>query len=115
MGLGVARSMRIAKDIASGLSYLHSKRPQRLVHRDLKPSNVLIETLSKIAKISDFGLGKALYTMQRGQGSQPSLSAMEAPSQQSELEHEPAHGSIGQGLSRASGSLTAATASAGRQ
>jgi len=60
VGLGVPRSMRISMDIASGLAYLHNKRPRRLVHRDLKPANVLIESLSQIAKISDFGLGKAL-------------------------------------------------------
>ncbi|XP_017776444.1 PREDICTED: eIF-2-alpha kinase GCN2-like isoform X2 [Nicrophorus vespilloides] len=48
---------RFFKEIAMGLSFIHSKR---LIHRDMKPNNVLICKNNKI-KIGDFGLAKSLY------------------------------------------------------
>eukprot|EP00475_Leptophrys_vorax_P008101 TRINITY_DN15202_c0_g1_i3.p1 TRINITY_DN15202_c0_g1~~TRINITY_DN15202_c0_g1_i3.p1 ORF type:complete len:708 (+),score=134.10 TRINITY_DN15202_c0_g1_i3:223-2346(+) len=46
------RYFRFAKDIASGLNWLHHKG---IIHRDLKPSNLLV-TSSYHIKIADFGL-----------------------------------------------------------
>nr|XP_002122841.1 serine/threonine-protein kinase 10-A-like [Ciona intestinalis] len=43
--------LRIIKDIASGLAYLHSKK---IVHGDMKPANVLLDRELR-AKIADFG------------------------------------------------------------
>ena len=54
------KSLRVkvgfAKDMASGLAYLHSKN---IVHRDLKPDNIVVCD-TKFAKICDFGLMKKL-------------------------------------------------------
>ena len=43
----------IARDIAQGLKYIHSKN---IVHRDIKLSNIIIEKDTFIPKIIDFGL-----------------------------------------------------------
>lgn len=32
---------KIAAELATGLSFLHSAKPEPLVHRDLKPANIL--------------------------------------------------------------------------
>ncbi len=43
----------IAKDIAEGLKYIHSKG---IIHNDIKLENIIIENVSNIPKIIDFGL-----------------------------------------------------------
>ncbi|KAG8760808.1 hypothetical protein FRC14_001836 [Serendipita sp. 396] len=48
--------LRLMYDIASGLEYLHLRKPS-IIHRDCKSSNILI-TGTKRAKIADFGLAK---------------------------------------------------------
>jgi serine/threonine-protein kinase CTR1 len=50
--------LRIALDIASGMSFLHGFR---IVHRDLKSGNVLIDCVGR-AKIADFGVSKLVDT-----------------------------------------------------
>ena len=51
--------IRLALDIAQGLSYLHNKRPHPVVHRDLSSRNVLI-TINLRAKLVDFGQAKEI-------------------------------------------------------
>jgi len=53
--LPVARAVRLATDIAIGMSVAHA---QGIVHRDLKPANVLINDDS-VVKIVDFGVAAA--------------------------------------------------------
>ena len=48
----------ILRDVTSGLTYLHERRPA-LVHRDLTSKNVLL-TAELTAKIGDFGNGKLM-------------------------------------------------------
>ncbi|KAH3815199.1 uncharacterized protein LOC127834477 [Dreissena polymorpha] len=50
----VRRTLSHARDIASGLEYIHEKR---YTHRDMKPENVLIAE-NGVAKITDVGVAK---------------------------------------------------------
>ncbi len=52
--LGLERTVRIIKEAAAGLKYIHSRR---YVHRDVKPGNVLIRSDAHL-KIADFGLAQ---------------------------------------------------------
>lgn len=49
--------IRWLHDVACGLAYLHTRRPNLVVHRDLKLENVLLSDTGS-AKITDFGLVK---------------------------------------------------------
>ncbi|KAL8527362.1 hypothetical protein ACS0TY_005285 [Phlomoides rotata] len=51
-----ATRMRIAVDVARGISFLHSLDPS-VIYRDLKASNVLLDSEFN-AKLSDFGLAR---------------------------------------------------------
>ncbi|GFR47633.1 hypothetical protein Agub_g9372 [Astrephomene gubernaculifera] len=51
--LPLERVLRIGRDVALGLAYLHPT----VVHRDLKPANVLLDEQGT-AKLSDFGLAR---------------------------------------------------------
>lgn len=55
-----ATKLKIAKDVALGMTYLHSHVPP-ILHRDLKSENVLL-TRTFDAKIADFGLSKICET-----------------------------------------------------
>ena len=56
--LDYMRSIEIARQIASALSLAHKNH---IIHRDVKPHNILI-TQDGTAKITDFGIAKALNT-----------------------------------------------------
>ncbi|KAB1223463.1 G-type lectin S-receptor-like serine/threonine-protein kinase RLK1 [Morella rubra] len=51
--------MRIARDIARGILYLHEECERQIIHCDIKPQNILMDD-NGCAKISDFGLAKLL-------------------------------------------------------
>ena len=49
----------VLSQVSQALAYLHSQDPP-LVHHDLSPNNVLLNVVSFIAKISDFGMSRAI-------------------------------------------------------
>ncbi|MCO5605034.1 hypothetical protein L7F22_059211 [Adiantum nelumboides] len=49
----------IAKDLATGLKYLHFECDPRVIHCDLKPGNILLDK-DMVAHIGDFGLAKVI-------------------------------------------------------
>lgn len=50
---------KIAWEVAAGLLFLHSSRPEPLVHRDLKPANVLLDK-NFVSKIGDVGFARLI-------------------------------------------------------
>eukprot|EP00163_Fabomonas_tropica_P007343 TRINITY_DN17077_c0_g1_i1.p1 TRINITY_DN17077_c0_g1~~TRINITY_DN17077_c0_g1_i1.p1 ORF type:complete len:565 (-),score=149.09 TRINITY_DN17077_c0_g1_i1:118-1572(-) len=50
--------VQIARDIAAGMNYLHTREP-KIIHRDLKSSNVLLDDQYR-AKVTDFGVSKEI-------------------------------------------------------
>ena len=55
--LGVAELIRLGREMADGLAAAHA---HGIVHRDIKPGNVLIEAPTGRAKLTDFGLARAV-------------------------------------------------------
>lgn len=55
-----SRRLNIARDIASGCLYLHSKN---IVHRDIKTMNILLSQ-EGIVKLCDFGMSKTLSELE---------------------------------------------------
>jgi len=60
--LSVADTVRLARDVASGLSAAHAAD---VLHRDLKPENVIV-TPDRGAVITDFGIARAVAEAERG-------------------------------------------------
>lgn len=64
------QGLQILSRVAEGLHFAHSKG---LIHRDLKPQNILF-TASKIPKITDFGLVKAVTVVPQDGMTAPQIS-----------------------------------------
>ncbi|GLJ20923.1 hypothetical protein SUGI_0381930 [Cryptomeria japonica] len=58
--LNISSRLKIAKEIAQGLAYLHHHCFEQVIHCDLKPSNVLLGN-DMTACIADFGITKLLF------------------------------------------------------
>ncbi|KAG5601318.1 hypothetical protein H5410_032688 [Solanum commersonii] len=46
--------LRVARDVASAIVFLHTEFTTPIIHRDIKPHNVIIDENSGVAKIVDF-------------------------------------------------------------
>ncbi|KAH0749061.1 hypothetical protein KY290_028293 [Solanum tuberosum] len=52
--------LRVARDVASAIVFLHTEFSTPIIHRNIKPSNVIIDEKSGAAKILDFSLSISL-------------------------------------------------------
>ncbi|XP_015077352.1 non-functional pseudokinase ZED1-like [Solanum pennellii] len=52
--------LRVARDVASAVLFLHTEFTTPIIHRNIKPSNVIIDEKSGVAKIVDFSLSISL-------------------------------------------------------
>ncbi|KAK3165436.1 hypothetical protein QOZ80_1AG0033170 [Eleusine coracana subsp. coracana] len=57
--LAPSYAVKLALDIARGMSYLHGHKPEAIIHRDLEPSNILRDDTGHL-KVADFDLCKML-------------------------------------------------------
>ena len=49
----------VIRQVTQAMAYLHSQNPP-LVHHDLSPNNVLLNMVSFVTKVSDFGMSRAI-------------------------------------------------------
>eukprot|EP01130_Rhizamoeba_saxonica_P012472 TRINITY_DN5260_c0_g1_i2.p1 TRINITY_DN5260_c0_g1~~TRINITY_DN5260_c0_g1_i2.p1 ORF type:complete len:375 (-),score=76.85 TRINITY_DN5260_c0_g1_i2:647-1726(-) len=81
------KRLKMMKDIAQGMCWLHDREGNQIIHQDLKPSNILV-TSDQTLKLCDFGLS-TIYDRARDvlQGRVGSAIWM-APEALSEIEHD---------------------------
>lgn len=79
--LNRAQMLKISKDVATALNYLHLWKPHPMIHQDVSSSNVLLEPYNCPgqwkAKLSDFGLANLVHRISRT--ACPSCPAYSAP------------------------------------
>lgn len=51
--------VRIAKEIAESLCYLHTTAPTPIFHRDIKTANIMLDDNNR-AKLADFGISRSV-------------------------------------------------------
>ena len=60
-----AQALRLLKETASGILYLHSVG---IIHRDIKPGNVLVGMQGMTAKVADYGISRVGRCFNRARG-----------------------------------------------
>ena len=73
--MNLLQRLNITIDVASALHYFHDHCEAPIIHCDLKPSNVFLDD-DLIAKVSDFGLVRTLFTLNDVSRSQTSTVGM---------------------------------------
>src|SRR5262249_47287940 len=66
-GLSCRERLRLFAELCHGTAHAHKRG---IVHRDLKPANVLVVDSDRgpVPKIIDFGIAKALFAFETGEG-----------------------------------------------
>ena len=79
----------VLRQVAQALAYLHNQNPP-LVHHDLSSNNVLLNTVSFMTKVSDFGMSRAInpFTLTRKSSIKGTLAFMPPEALQKPLRYD---------------------------